>query len=359
MKLEKQVQNKILICRKSLTKFDCLSYCDDMRKFAMVSVGLTAVLLAGCSASVTPDVPTFKVNLDTWIGYAPLRLAQEKGFFAEEGVNVEISTTPDVGTRKTMLRKGDVDALAETIDALVLDRDEGVPTVAVLQIDESKGADGILSLDTVQSIKDLKGKIVAVQQNYASEILLNYALLENGLQPTDVTKLDTEAGAAAAAFFSKNVDVAVTFQPWLSKAKQRPGGKLLYSSKDAPGVIVDILSVREDYLRDHPDVVAKVLRAWFKALEFWHENPDQANAIMAHYYTSDNAAEFAELLDGLHWPNEEENLRYFDQSAGESAIKQAADKLKNIFAITGQTRGDPDMTAAIDGSPLRSLHEPR
>ena len=75
---------------------------------------------------------------------------------------------------------------------------------------------------------------------------------------------------------------------------------MLVSSADYPGVVVDILSINEKYLKDHPDIVQKVMRAWFKAIAYWKSNPQEANAIMAKHYNV-TPTDFADIISGLNW----------------------------------------------------------
>jgi NitT/TauT family transport system substrate-binding protein len=298
----------------------------------------------------------FTLNVDTWVGYAPFWLAREKGFFQAEGLDVNIITMPDVGQRKASMIKGATDGIAETVDMLVLDREEGVPSIAVMEIDLSNGADGILTTDGIKTVEDLRGRAIAVQRNYASEALLNYLLKKHGLKPSDVQKIDTEGGAAGAAFVSGQVDVAVTFQPWLSKSKERRGGKILVSSADVPGVIVDILSIREQYLQQHPETVKKIMRSWFRALDFWKSNPAEANIIMARHYSS-TAEEFSDLISGLTWPSFEENRTYFGTKQNPGHIYDVANTFVDIFLDTTQIKARPDMTRGIDEGSLKALYD--
>ncbi len=324
---------------------------------SFVALSVVALTLSACAVQRSPTadigakVP-FKINVDTWIGYAPLYLAKEKGF--NDDVDVEIITTPDVAQRKLILERGDNQAIAETVDQLVLDHSQGIHTVAVSGMDFSNGADGMVAVDSIKTIQDLKGKTVLVQKNYVSEALLNYMLEKNGMAFSDVRTVDTEAGAAGAAFAAGKTDAAVTFEPWLSKAKERTGSHILFSSKDAPGVVVDILSVQQQYLKDHPDVVAKVVRGWFRAVDYWKQHPEEANAIMAKYYLV-TPQEFADQVAGLIWPSYSENVDYFSKGSA-SNIYDVADMFVNIFAKTGQTRGKPDLTSAVDTSVLTSIH---
>lgn len=325
------------------------------RMFVILTISFVGLTLAACTGNVTGDTTektVFKINVDTWIGYAPLRLAQEKGFFGD--VDVQIVTTPDVAQRKLILARGENQAMAETVDMLVLDQDEEVPTVAVTGLDFSNGADGIVAVNDIKTIEDLKGKSVLVQKNYASEALLNYLLEKNGIAFSDVTTIDSEAGAAGAAFVAGKTDVAVTFEPWLSKATERGDGHILVSSADAPGVIVDVLSVQRDYLQAHPEVVKQVVSGWFQAVEYWKAHPEESNAIMAPYYQV-TPEEFAEQVEGLEWPSLEENVTYFGDGSG-STIYDIADTFVQIFLKTGQIETAPDMKPGISASVLESIN---
>ena len=299
----------------------------------------------------------FTLSANTWVGFGPFWLAQEKGFFADEGVDVEIVTLEDTAQRKAAMIKGDIDGLGDTVDLLVLARDEKVPSVAVMEVDVSNGADGILVAEGIESIRDLKGKRIAVQRNFVSEAFLDYVLQKNSMSSTDVQKVDTEAGAAGAAFVSGNVDVAVTFEPWLSKAQERKGGgKVLVSSADEPGVIVDILTINENYLTQNPEVVKKVMRAWFKAVNYWKENPQEANVIMARHYDVP-PEEFADIISGLIWPSHEENIAYFGTPQDPGRIYEVANTFVDVFLKTGQIKSQPNMTKAINSQLLRELYE--
>lgn len=324
-----------------------------------VALCLMLVAVAGCktapTANVSGEQAVFRINVDTWIGYAPLYLAEEKGYF--EDVDVQIQLIPDVAQRKLAIARGDNEAIAETVDMLVLDQSEGVPTRAVMTLDLSLGADGIVATEDIKTLQDLVGQEVLVQKNYASEALLNYLLEENGIALDSVKTLDTEAGAAGAAFAAGQTKAAVTFEPWLSKAAEVQGGHVLISSKEAPGVIVDVLSVRADFLRDHPEVVKTVARGWYRALDEWKANPAESNVIMAKAYGI-TPEEFAANVEGLHWPSLAESTDYF-AGAGSPNIHDIMDTFVRIFLKTGQVRTAPDLSQAVDASILESLGDAR
>lgn len=321
----------------------------------VVSLGVFFSLFFFVDKGKTP-LPEFNLSVNSWVGFGPFFLAKEKGFFEDEGIAVKISLMEDTAQRKVAMAKGDIDGLGDTVDLLVLSREEGIPSVAVMQVDTSNGADGILAIDAIKTVQDLKGKKIAVQKNFVSEAFLNYILKKNGLSPNDVQAIDTEAGAAGAAFVSGSVDVAVTFEPWLSKAQERRGGHILISTAEEPGVIVDILSVNQYYLQRHRENVKKLMRGWFKAINYWRENPQDANEIMAKYYHL-TPQEFADIITGLYWPSYQENLTYFGTKENPGQIYDVADTFIKIFLETKQIKVAPDLTNAINDSLLRTLYE--
>jgi NitT/TauT family transport system substrate-binding protein len=303
----------------------------------------------------TVQNPKFRMSFVTWVGYAPFWLAQDKGFFKDEGVNVDINIIEDTAQYRAALKSGSLDGIGDTADSTVLARSQGVPAVIVGQVDFSDGADGIVAIDSIKSVKDLKGKTIAVQRNFVSESWLNYVLIQNGINPNEVNLLDTEAGAAGAAFAAGKVDVAVTWEPWLSKAKERKGGHLLISSHDIPGVVTDVISMREDYVKENPDAVKKVLRAYYRAVEYWKTNPKEADEIMAKHY-NESATDFADQASGLVWPTGAEAKVLFGTADKPGKIYGTAQTFSDIFVKTGQITGNaPDVRNAIDGSFLNEL----
>jgi NitT/TauT family transport system substrate-binding protein len=164
------------------------------------------------------ELPKFRFSTNSWVGSGPMYLAKEKGFFKDEGVDVEISVMEDQAQRTAAMTKGEIDGYIDTADLLVTTRANNVPAISVMQIDFSDGADGIIVTSNIKKAQDLKGKKIAVQRNFVGESFLIYYLQQNGMTVSDVEMVDMESGAAGSAFAAGSIDAAVTFEPWLSKA---------------------------------------------------------------------------------------------------------------------------------------------
>src|SRR6267143_1980231 len=147
-------------------------------------VALAVAAMWYCSRRQRPS--TFHVAFNTWVGYGPFYVAKEKGFFKDEGLDVDLQRIEGTGDRRAALIAGRVEALGSTVDDLVVGASQGVPAKMVLGIDQSNGADGIVVVNGIKDIKDLKGKTVAVQPGFVNHFFLLYLLDKNGLSPNDV-----------------------------------------------------------------------------------------------------------------------------------------------------------------------------
>ena len=257
-----------------------------MKKYIILGL-LLLVLFAGCAAKdidadkKVDEQETIKLNVFTWAGYAPFILAEEKGFFKDEGVNVETTWIEGVGERRVAMASGNIDFECATLDIVSLNIVNGVDEVVVLELDRSNGGDGIVATNDIKTVADLKGKTIATRKGDPGHFLMLYLLHQEGLSEEDVIIQDMDAGAAGAAFVAEQVDAAATWEPWISQAVEREDGGILITSAEAPGLIVDVLAGRKEFVEANPDATKAILRAWFKALKFKDENPDEAYQILA------------------------------------------------------------------------------
>ena len=98
------------------------------------------------------------------------------------------------------------------------------------------------------------------------------------------------------------------------------------------------------------------MRAWFKSVDYWKENTQEANAVMARHYDVP-AEEFADIISGLIWPSHEESISYFGMPENPGRIYEIANIFVDVFLKTGQIKSRPDMTKAINSQLLRELYE--
>jgi NitT/TauT family transport system substrate-binding protein len=132
----------------------------------------------------------------------------------------------------------------------------------------------------------------------------------------------TEAGLA---FMSGQVDAAIMWEPELSEALETvEGAHALVTSADYPETILDTLVVNDAYAQEHPEVVEAVAEAWYKAVDYMKENPEEAYEMMAGGFEEVSAEDIAGDVEGLQFFGREENETLNDSSTERSifAISQ-------------------------------------
>src|SRR5438128_12358800 len=139
-------------------------------------------------------------------------------------------------------------------------------------------------------------------------------LQKNGLSLSDVKEQNMKSGEAGAAFVAGQVDVAVTWEPWLSKAKARVDGKILVSSKEYPDLIMDSFAFRKDFIDKYPATVKEFMKAYYDAFDWFQKNTTEGLGIVAKA-TSETADDVKADL---------ETLTLFDLKTGKTKIGRAS-----------------------------------
>ena len=220
-----------------------------------------------------------RIGFGIWVGLGPLFVAQEKGLFAQEGVEVELIGMEIPEALYSGLLAGQLDVNIVTIDTMVQHFDPEQPYACVMVTDEFLGADGIVAARNIRTIADLKGKTVALPDRSVSDFYLNVVLKEAGLGQGDLETVDLAAEDAGNAFLMREVDAAVTWEPLLTQGRQSAHGHLLANSSETPGLLVDCLAAKTAVFERRRAEFQALARAWDAALDYVAAHPEEANAI--------------------------------------------------------------------------------
>ncbi len=283
---------------------------------------LTIAALLTCLAPLSA-AEKLTIAHSTWVGYGPLFIAREKGFFKEEGIDVELVVMEDVKTRMPALAAGRIDVAATTVDTVLGFYKPERPLTYLFALDDSRGGDGVIVKKEIGSIADLKGKTVAFTEGSVSQFFLGVLLKEAGLSLSDIEPQNMTAGDAGAAFVAGRVDAAVTWEPWLTRGKATEHGKRLIDSSSQPGLITDILVTTETTLEARRSDLEAVYRAWVKAVDWQKANEKEADAIMAKGVGGwlKDPAVFAETRAGIVFYDGEANKTFMDPKNADGIVK--------------------------------------
>ena len=310
-----------------------------MRKLFSALLALAAGAIIGSFAEPSPAAAeTIKIAHSTWVGYGPLYVARDKGFFKTHGVDVELIVMEDPKLRFAALQAERIDVIASTVDTALLYLKRKDDFQYICAIDDSNGGDGIVAKKDIQSIADLKGKTVAVNEGSVSEFYLNVLLAQVGLKEADLKTVNMTAADAGSAFVAGKVDAAVTWEPWLSRGKAAPHGQLLTDSSKTPGLITDIFIVPTTVVKKHTKELHGVVAAWYEAVAYVRAHPDEANEIMAKGVGGwlKDPKVFAETLEGIKFYGENDNHTFFGTKDKPGQLSKTVKEAIDVWGSRGK-----------------------
>jgi NitT/TauT family transport system substrate-binding protein len=261
----------------------------------LISIAAAIWITAGLAPAV--EAAPLRIFYFIWVGYGPFFVAQEKGFFAKEGVEVELINVEDHTTAFSGgLYAGQVDAVTAVVqDAPGNSKRDEEPLACVLPLGDNIAGTGVVAAKDIHTVADLKGRSVAILHGSLQQFYLNVLLKEAGLSEADVEVVDLSAEDAARAFLLQEVDAAVTYDPFLADAAAAEHGHLLADVSQHPGLVVDCLMTTAGIFKRRSQEFKALARAWDTAVKYAAAHPAEANEIMARDLGLDSAA-LAEML---------------------------------------------------------------
>lgn len=293
---------------------------------------LLALATAGCRQP--PPVP-LRVAANPWPGYEFLFLAETRGYFVDEGLEVRLVETLSLADTRRAFERNHVDVFAGTVVEALLGAEYSGRSTRIFHVcDYSVGADVILARPPLDSVAALKGMRIGVEPASVNVALLQSALRKNGMRMADVVVVPLSQNAMPGAVARGAVDAAVCYPP-VSVQLLAAGMRPVFDSASVPGEIVDVLCADADVLEARAGDIAALKRAYGRAQRFAEEHPDEAHAIMARR-EGIGAAEFrAALLQirVVRFDGQAEALA----SGGpvENAVRLTAEGLRSVGILSG------------------------
>ncbi len=244
----------------------------------------TTLLLAclgalGCRAPETPDV---RLGLNPWPAYELFYLASERGLYDTSVVDVHIVELTSLSDTRRAFERRQVDAfLGTTVELLKARETSRRSPVPARVLDQSAGADVIITRAGIRRVADLRGRRVGVEPGTLNVYVLARALELAGLSLDEVEVVPLALEELLPAFAAGTIDAVVTYPPVSVEAGHQPGATVVFTSSALPGEIVDLLIVDSAFATRHAAAMAEVVRGYDRALQYLVTNPDDAMAVMA------------------------------------------------------------------------------
>lgn len=299
----------------------------------MCAVLAAALLACACSCAPATRAP-LRVAISPWPGYEYLYLAQERGFYEAEGVDVQLVELESLGDSRAAFENGSVDAFGSTLVELLVSHAQATRRPqAFFVADYSNGADMLLADSTIRTVADLRGKRVGLEAGSIDVIGVAAALASAGLTLRDVDLVPMPQNEKDYAFEHGTIQAVQCFPPGSADLEARPGVHRLFDSSRTPGLIVDVIVADSLELATHTARYAAFLRAVTRAQDWAAAHPEEAFALMAAREGL-SPAEFAEGLAGLHIVPMNEQAEHLGPAGGTlAALKLTQEALLTTGTI--------------------------
>jgi sulfonate transport system substrate-binding protein len=246
---------------------------------ALFASALVAALLPA-TALLAADKPD-TINID-WATYNPVSiLLKDKGLlekeFAKDGIKVRWVQSAGSNKALEFLNAGSIDFGSTAGSAALVAKINGNPIKSIYVYSRPEWTALVTAKDSkIASIADLKGKRVAVTRGTDPHIFLVRALLGAGLSEKDITPVLLQHADGKTALIRGDVDAWAGLDPMMAAAEVEDGAKLFF--RNAAANTWGILNVREDFAKQHPDLVKRVLAIYEEARKYSLGHADEVKA---------------------------------------------------------------------------------
>lgn len=269
---------------------------------------MAVVCLSGCN----PLVPELSVPVSNWPGYEIFPLAKARDLDRQQGLKLKLPAYSNPQDIVHAYLRGDLQ-IAQLTTVEAVDLCVRVPKrcpVVVLVLNESLGGDRILGQRTLRSIADLRGQPVAITPTTLGPYVLSRALQRQGLSLANVELRPMAMETMPRALATGEVAAAAMYPPFSDQAQSLAPMRVLFTSREIPGEIFDVLVVDPSLLSRDRLALVKLLRSWQAALAELQRHPQAAIALMAKR-EGVSPAEFRVALEGLVFRNLERQQPLF------------------------------------------------
>ena len=274
-----------------------------------------AVCLCGCSQprGASERAPIrIAVGSQTDMVYLPTTLAQQLGYYEQEGLRVAIVDTAAGAKALEALLGGSADVVTGFYDHAIQMAADGKSIKAFVSMVRYPGAVAILSPEAAQrihSVEDLKGATAGVTSpGSSSHFFLNFLLRKHGLSPADVSVVGTGGGASRVMAIERNkVAVGVLYEPGVTQLLHRSSSaRILADTRTGEGVQQiygvpnypsAVLYSNGAWLKENPDTARRLARAMQRTLKWIQEHSaEQIMERMPASFRGDAPALYLEAL---------------------------------------------------------------
>jgi NitT/TauT family transport system substrate-binding protein len=283
------------------------------RMFALAGAAIAvAIGMAGCSSGTATTAPKASATSDSANGhvaimvgglnkqiYLPFMLAQQLGYYKQQGLTVTLSDEPAGVDATTNMLAGKVDGVGGFYDHTIDLAGLGQQVESVINMLVTPGEVELCRSDLKGQIKspaDWSGRNLGITDlGSSTDFLTQYLAKKNGVDPTTIHRLGVQSGATLiGAMQHKNVDCAMTTEPTVSQLLATGGAYILLDMRSSAGTSAALggeypatsLYMKSSWVKQNPVTVQKLVNAYVKTLKYIQDNDGATivQKIPADYY---------------------------------------------------------------------------
>lgn len=331
-----------------------------LKRCCALALSLGMLLLPACSAkpgsSSSPAAQSTPASQNTaetvkelviaepvhLIGYLPLYVAIQEGYFEEQGLNIKVIQATG-GAHVTAVVSGDAWGVIGGVDSNALaNKNNSDPIVSVVNCVNRANVylvakKGLAPADTSkEALKEfLKDKkIVAGRHGGSPNLLTRYLLIELGLDPEKDTRMlePADASTVVAMLQNGNGDIGNGAEPQISDGVSKGiWGEPFYKFPDLGDFSYSVLSVKKSTLEKDPETVQKFTNAMLKALKTVQEDKETSKKVLKREFPTLSEESLNASLNRAY----EDNLWSADGLISKQAVETDMDVLVKTGIYTG------------------------
>ena len=234
-----------------------------------------------------------KLGITVWVPNFLAYIAQEKGYFKKNNVEVNMTLLQNYGNVINNYSNGEFDGIFTVYSDAIIQHSAGIDTKVVYNVDSSFNADAIVGKGN--NLSDVKGKKIGVDGiNSFSHFFVLKSLEKAGLEEGDVQFVNIPPQNITQALQKEQIFAGHTYAPFLSDALKK-GYKILSTGATIPGIITNVMAFHSPLVEQRPQDIQNIIKSMDEAKADYDKNKEQDITIMS----LKSGLSKAEIIEGM------------------------------------------------------------
>ena len=328
---------------------------------AIVIASLILFCIPGCSADSANNTASgtkepIRIGINLWAGYAYAFVAVDKGFFKNNGVDVELILSKEYTESLNLYENGDIDGFFGVLSDVIFHNSHGCKTKAIYVTDYSVTADVIIADPLFDSLEALKGEKIGVENiNSFSHLFVLEVFEKAGIPETDLQFEVVPSQEITEALDDGRIEAGHTWYPEKEEALKK-GYKIVATAGDVSGLITDILAVSDSLIKESPEDILAIVKSMLQAKDFLETNPEEALKIMVKY-EGGTVEEMAASIKEVRLLDLQDNLKSMEPSGEAASLYETGKIISDYYLNRGQISNIPVFDEIIDSTFIKKVLE--